>query len=597
MPDIYAKHDSQELYFRTPFGAVKPKDNVILRLEGKNIGKVELEIILFDGHRMSVPMEQRWAGDMQIFEKNIHIKEEHIGIINYYFTIYAYNQVFYYGNNHDGLGGEGRIYNKNPPYYQITVYREFKVPAWYKEGIVYQIFVDRFCNGNEDGKVLNPKKNSFIYANWDDEPMYIKDDKGDIKRWEFYGGNLKGVIKKLDYLKSLYVTVIYLNPIFESSSNHKYDTADYKKIDPMFGNEEIFKELCLEAEKRGIRIILDGVFSHTGADSVYFNKFGRYKALGAYQSKDSPYYNWYRFIQYPDIYECWWGIDNQPNVDELNRSYMDFIINDEDSVIKKWIKLGASGWRLDVADELPDPFIEQLKKEMKKTREDSVLIGEVWEDASNKISYSKSREYLFGHELDSVTNYPFRGAVISFLNGHITSHEFSRRMMSIYENYPPEAFYSNLNILGTHDTERILTMFHAKGDKAVLYMELAVAIQMTFPGVPLIYYGDEAGVKGGTDPDNRRTYPWGKENKYIMNLYRRLTSIRNKHDVFKKGNIRFYNSHQDILCFERFYGGNRAFVIVNRHPSNRICLDIPEQRLHMDMNPLSFKIIMDLWEI
>ena len=402
---------------------------------------------------------------------------------------------------------------------------------------IYQIFVDRFNNGNDEGKINNPKKNSFIYGDWNDEPFYIKDNEGNIVRWDFYGGNLLGVIEKLEYIKSLGVTTIYLNPIFEAVSCHKYDTGDYKKIDPMFGDEDIFKRLCEEAKKLGIGIVLDGVFSHTGVDSKYFNKFGNYDSLGAYEAKESPYYNWYRFYDYPNKYECWWGIDNQPNVEELEPSYVNYIINARDSVVNKWMGLGASGWRLDVADELPDEFIYKMKKKIKEINSEAVLIGEVWEDASNKISYDKHRAYLYGEELDSITNYPFRDNIISFLKGDIDGYYFSRRIMSLYENYPKESFYSNMNMLGTHDTERIFTML----DENQNSLKHALIIQMTFPGVPLIYYGDEAGLTGGKDPMNRKTYPWGKENKDILDMYKKLTTMRKENSIFAKGDFKIYN--------------------------------------------------------
>ena len=267
------------------------------------------------------------------------------GINDYYFEIIYNNEVMYYGNNEEELGGIGKCYRYNPKTYQLTVYKKREVPKWYKEGIIYQIFVDRFFNGNDNGVVNNPKKNSFIYGNWDDNPMYIRDKDGNIVRWDFYGGNLKGVIKKLPYIKSLGASIIYMNPIFEATSCHKYDTGNYEKIDEMFGTEEDFKTLCDEAKKLDIKIILDGVFSHTGSDSKYFNRYGNYDEIGAYQSKDSRYYSWYRFYEYPNKYDSWWGFDNQPNVDELNEDYINYIVKDNNSIISKWMNLGADGWR------------------------------------------------------------------------------------------------------------------------------------------------------------------------------------------------------------------------------------------------------------
>ena len=481
------------------------------------------------------------------------------GLIYYYFRVNYCGRNILYGNNIESLGGEGQTYFNDPKSYQITIYSNEKVPNWYKKGIIYQIFVDRFFNGNKEGKVLNPKKNTFIYGKWDDDPMYIKDEQGNIVRWDFYGGNLLGVKKKLKYIKSLGVSTIYLNPIFDSPSCHKYDTGDYEKIDPMFGDEEIFKELCSEAEDLGMRIILDGVFSHTGSDSKYFNKFGNYDSLGAYQSLESPYYRWYRFNDYPKLYEAWWGFSNMPNVDELNPSYLDYIIRNNNSIIEKWLKLGASGWRLDVADELPDEFIKILKKKLKEVKAEGVLIGEVWEDASNKYSYNRRREYLFGSELDSVTNYPLRQIILDLVRNYIGNRYFIKKYMSLKENYPKEYFYSTMNILGNHDTERVLTILNNN----ISLLKLAVVIQMTLPGVPLIYYGDEAGLTGGKDPYNRKAYPWGKENKDILNFYTKISNIRASEEALKSGEIKFLDFNNEVLGYERLIGNEKIVVVVN----------------------------------
>lgn len=568
MDNFYILHDSHSLNFRSPFGAVTLGTEVTINIEVENCEGVFLELIHFKGFCESIPMERKTEEEGQDNHTySAVIKTQDTGLLNYFFTIKRYGETLYYGNNAEGLGGKGCLQKYDPKPFQITVYKDFKVPSWYKEGIIYQIFVDRFCNGNEDGHIDNPKKNSFIYGDWYDEPMYIRNSSGDIERWEFFGGNLQGVINKLPLIKSLGVTTIYLNPIFESPSSHKYDAADYKSIDPMFGNDEKFKELCSKALELNIRVVLDGVFSHTGSDSIYFNRYGNYSELGAYESKESPYYNWYKFRNHPNDYDCWWGFVNQPNVDELNPDYMNFIINDEDSVISKWMSLGASGWRLDVADELPDKFIKALKKKMKEVKEDSVLIGEVWEDASNKVAYDVKREYFFGDELDSVTNYPFRDSVLGFLKGDIDAHNIIRKLMSLYENYPREAFYSSMNTLGTHDTERLLTALqkgkeHKEEGEALL--KLAIAFQMTFPGVPLIYYGDEAGLQGGADPKNRKAYPWGRENKEVFNWYKVMTSLRTNHEVFQKGEFKFYDVHKDVLCFERSLENTTALVMINR---------------------------------
>ena len=578
MDDIQIFHDSQNSDLRQPFGAVSIGTKVKIRLWTSKKCLAYINLINFYNNQIEIQMNEiGWSDSINNWIYEIEVDtHDSIGLIYYYFRVNYYGQDIIYGNNIEALGGIGQVYFNEPVSYQITVYSKNNVPDWYKQGIIYQIFVDRFFNGQEEGKVLNPKKNTFIYGNWDDNPMYIKDMDGNIVRWDFYGGNLLGVKKKLEYIKSLGVSVIYFNPIFDSPSCHKYDTGDYEKIDPMFGDEEIFKDLCNEAEKIGIKIILDGVFSHTGSDSKYFNKFGNYNSLGAYQSLQSPYYMWYRFNDYPDLYEAWWGFSNMPNIDELNPSYLDYIIRDDNSIVEKWIRLGASGWRLDVADELPDEFIKILKKKLKEVDKDSVLIGEVWEDASNKVSYSRKREYLFGNELDSVTNYPLRQIILDLVRNYIGNKSFIRRYLSLKENYPKEYFYSTMNMLGNHDTERVLTMLN----NSVELLKEAVAIQMTLPGVPLIYYGDEAGLTGGKDPSNRKSYPWGKENDEILEFYKTITAIRVAEDALKIGEIKFLDFNNGVLGYERFIDKDRIIILVNTlEKEERISLSNIEGRV------------------
>lgn len=555
-------HNSHDLHYRKPFGAVEIGKYISISIDVGFDATVYLNLIKFDFSKHRELMKKR---NDKTNRFSIDIDTNNLyGINGYYFEIIYNNEVMYYGNNEEELGGIGKCYRYNPKTYQLTVYKKREVPKWYKEGIIYQIFVDRFFNGNDNGVVNNPKKNSFIYGNWDDNPMYIRDKDGNIVRWDFYGGNLKGVIKKLPYIKSLGASIIYMNPIFEATSCHKYDTGNYEKIDEMFGTEEDFKTLCDEAKKLDIKIILDGVFSHTGSDSKYFNRYGNYDEIGAYQSKDSRYYSWYRFYEYPNKYDSWWGFDNQPNVDELNEDYINYIVKDNNSIISKWMNLGADGWRLDVADELPDQFIKVMKEKMLDINGDSVLIGEVWEDASNKVSYSKRREYFFGYELDSVTNYPFRDITIKYLTGNMSSEYFAKRMMNLYENYPIENFYSNINLLGSHDTERILTILSENKE----LINLAIAIQMTMPGVPLIYYGDEVGLTGGKDPYNRKTYPWSNPNNEILSIYKCFIEIRNREEALKKGTLAFISNDKNLLIYNRVYGDEGITIIINPNDMN-----------------------------
>lgn len=581
---IQLYHHSHDCFYRSPFGAVSTKTPMILRLTAPAHQPLT-QVLLWlaaDGEKgVAMPMELTEITDgRQVYMIQFQAAAQP-GLWWYWFQVEQEGHRYFYGNNKRGLGGLGEVYHHQPNKYQITVYRaDISTPHWFKEGIMYQIFVDRFYNGHEQGQVLNPKEGSLIHAHWHDQPIYIRDREQRVVRWDFFGGNLLGIIKKLPYLKELGVTVIYLNPIFEAPSNHKYDTADYNKIDTMFGDEETFITLCAVAEKMGIHIILDGVFSHTGSDSIYFNKEGNYPQLGAYQSPQSAYYSWYRFTNYPDEYESWWGIDTLPNVAELEPSYQDFIVNHEDSIVKKWLKLGAKGWRLDVADELPDKFIQLIRTAMKEIDPQSVLLGEVWEDASNKISYGERRAYLLGDELDSTMNYPFRENFIAYLLGKKNANEAQRAMMSLRENYPIHHFYTMMNLVGTHDTERIITVLgegQPAGDLgevelskiklspqqrqlAVGRLKLLVLIQMTFPGIPSIYYGDEAGLEGYGDPLCRRPFPWGREDEELLSWYKKLAAIRSENSALTTGEwLPLYLSPVVYGYGRRITGGQDVF--------------------------------------
>ena len=463
--------------------------------------------------------------------------------------------------------------------WQLTTYRPSVTPEWFGKGVTYQIFPDRFCRLSvPSGKGMIGDR--LVHTNWDDLPEWRPDEHGEIRNRDFFGGSLAGITSKLDDLAELGVTTLYLCPIFESASNHRYNTADYRKIDPMLGTEADFRKMCAEAKKRGIRVVLDGVFNHTGSQSLYFNADGFYPTLGAAQSKDSPYYDWFSFHPWPYDYDSWWGIHTLPAVREDSPSYVDYIIENEDSIIRHWLKAGASGWRLDVADELPDWFIEKARAAMDETAPDSLLIGEVWEDGSNKIAYSKRRHYLLGSEVHGLMNYPFRTALLDFLKGG-GAESFRDAMESLRENYPPAAFYSSMNFLGTHDTARILTVLGADSvpasrDERAYYrlspdertrgmdlLRLAVLVLFTFPGAPTIYYGDEAGMEGFEDPFNRGTYPWGREDRSLRDYFARMGHLRHQRTSLQRGIIRYLHAEGSVLAFAREYKSECTVTMVN----------------------------------
>lgn len=459
--------------------------------------------------------------------------------------------------------------------YQILVYREcFATPAWFKGGIMYQIFPDRFF---KSGEIL-AEKGKWLHRDWHETPEFRPNEKGKILNNDFFGGNFRGILKKLDYLQSLHVTVIYLNPIFRAFSNHRYDTGDYMQLDPMLGSEEDFAALVSECGKRGIRLILDGVFNHTGDDSRYFNKYGTYDEIGAYQSKDSKYYSWYNFRHFPDKYDSWWGIDVLPAVNENCPSYIDFITG-ENGVLRRWMKYPLGGFRLDVADELPDEFVAKIRSAVKSANGDAVVIGEVWEDASNKIAYSTRRKYFQGEELDSVMNYPLKDAIINFVVSGNTSL-LRRTVGMLLDHYPKCVLDSLMNILGTHDTVRVLTALggvcaYNKEEMAVLKLsaeqravaterlKIAAILLYTFFGVPCIYYGDEIGMEGYFDPFCRKPFAWDLIDEDILSHYRWLGELRSRYTVFRDGDYRELYHDDNCIVFERRKGKEAVITVAN----------------------------------
>ncbi|MDD3613087.1 MAG: glycoside hydrolase family 13 protein [Clostridia bacterium] len=581
------EHDSQRLLYRTPFGAALVSSQVRLRLYVK-IGEiprsVKLVFSFMDQKAQQVNMYyiDSLAGG-SLYQAQITMPDR-VGLVWYYFVLESNSRTYYYGNNEKRLGGLGRVYEKDPLPYQISVYKkDFKTPDWFKDAIVYQIFPDRFSKEGMDG-LKNTDRQGIIPRQWEETPYYKAEQfGGQYLANDFFGGSLVGIINKLDYLKELGITAIYLNPIFEAFSNHRYDVGDYERVDPILGTNDDFKRLCQEAKGRGIRIILDGVFSHTGSNSRYFNKEGTYPSLGAYQSKDSPYYSWYSFKNHPDDYEAWWGIKTLPHTRELEPSFMDYILTSDKAIVKRWLDYGGSGWRLDVADELPPEFLRALRKAVKEKMPEAVIIGEVWEDATNKLSYGKLREYLLGEKLDSVMNYPLRGAIIDFACKRIDAAGFAMRLMSLYENYPKEAFYSLLNFLSSHDVARIITLLAdcplskdlTKDEKAVFRLNRAqldlakkrlgnaLLLLMTLPGVPCIYYGDEVGMEGYEDPFNRRTFPWQALDETILSLYKRMIKLRKDNRVLVTGEFEILYSYKSCLAFARYDKEKFLAVAVN----------------------------------
>ncbi len=451
-------------------------------------------------------------------------------------------------------------------------------PNWIYGGIVYHVFVDRFFRGSDTppscGGYFNPDWNNGI-------PEYPAYPGAPLKNNMFFGGNLDGVRLKLPYIASLGVNCIYLSPVFRAASNHKYDTGDYMTVDEAFGGDEALLRLIAEAEDYDITVILDGVFNHTGDDSIYFNKYGHYGSIGAYQSQNSPYYAWYDFESFPDRYRSWWGIDILPRINPDFPACRSFFIGDG-GVVQKWMQYGIGGFRLDVADELSDEFIAEIKASVNSIKSDAILYGEVWEDASNKIAYGKRRAYYDGIALDGVMNYPVRTGIVRYLR-HGETEALAYALTDVTENAPKRIRDAQMNLLGTHDTVRIITalageeandipnkilatkrMTEEERLQGKRLLALAYLILATLPGVPAIFYGDEIGMEGYGDPFNRRPFPWHRMEEKLLSVYREIGKLRRAHSVYREGEFRLLHLSADLLAFVRESGSNAYVTLVSR---------------------------------
>lgn len=562
--------DPRDLNFKNPYGAV-PSGTVVCftlrppRAGGFSRGRLTARFESRNNEEQIIPLP--WV-DSQLgvdqFRGTLDVGT-YVGLVWYSFVL-------------EGL--DGRRAELGP--YQLTVYQgEEAVPTWFGEGMTYQIFPDRFCRS----RIPDPTGlvgGRTVHQNWEDEPVYRPDEHGEIRNRDFFSGDFQGVISKLDELKELGVETLYFNPIFEAAENHRYGTADYDRIDPMLGCNEDFSRLCDEAHKRGMRVMLDGVFNHTGFVSRYFNGDGFYPDVGACQSWDSPYRSWFQFIRWPDQYESWWGIYSLPAVNESDPGYRRFIFGDEDSVVRRWLRAGADGWRLDVADELPDDFVAGIHAAARAEKPSAVVIGEVWEDGSTKVAYGVRRKHILGGHCDGLMNYPLRSAILSYFSGG-KAEDFVSGMETIRENYPPFAFYSAMNSLGTHDTPRILTLLGAGGERrdqsrdwranfrlegdalrlAKERLRAAALLLFCFPGSPTVYYGDEAGMEGFEDPFNRRTYPWGHEDQELLAWFKQLGALRKTHPALRRGTIRYVAAEGPLLAFARADDGEEILCVCN----------------------------------
>ncbi len=570
--------DSKQLTYKQPFGTLTPGQTCTLQIHiPSSVQATVVNCILNQENgvqALSVPMEYKMKrGAYDLFQGKFQLAD--CGLFFYFFHITTRTGAFRLFKQGDDTNIEyGDCWQLS------CVPADFTTPDWAKGATMYQIFPDRF---HKSGRCdLTGKLGPYtVHADWNEEVHWQPTPDGQVLNNDFYGGNFKGITEKMDYIASLGVTVLYLNPISKSFSSHRYDTGDYKTPDPMLGTQADFAAMCRAAHAHGIHVILDGVYSHTGSDSLYFDKNGSFGGKGAYPNPQSPYKCWYTFYHYPDNYNSWWNFDTLPTVNKMEPSFIDYIIRGEDSVVAHWLRLGADGFRLDVADELPNEFIKLLKERIRQIKHDALLIGEVWEDASNKISYDQRRRYFVDGVLDSCMNYPFRTAIINFVKERDDGYELRNTVMTIAENYPPQVFLCNMNLLGTHDTPRILTALvddfdGSREEKARRHLsrnQLATAqerllmasfLQYMLPGSPSLYYGDEAGMEGYKDPFNRRTYPWGREDAELLAHYRRLGKLRAAQAALRTGSISFFQFSDHRLGFTRQTDGETLRIYVNR---------------------------------
>lgn len=566
--------------FNRPCGAIKDNEKKEIRILVKNdLNHRFINLVSYSDEDESIFLKHNMHYVETIGEYSVYsttLEGFSTGIYYYFFEIGFDNDL----KTVSKIDGKSQISDHRVPW-QLTVYdHNYSTPEWIKGGIMYQIFPDRFCKNKEfiPRKAVNEEER-IIHTNWYDTPDSPLDTQHYSAK-DFFMGNLNGIWDMADYLEDLNVDLLYLNPIFESAENHRYSTSDYFEIDPYLGDVETFEKICSDFKKKNIGIILDGVFSHTGSDSIYFNKYSRYPEVGAYNSMQSKYYPWYRFSEYPDSYDSWWGFDNLPTINKENEDYIDFVCQKDSGVLNFWQSKGISGWRFDVIDELPDVFIDEMRTSIKSYDKESLMIGEVWEDASNKIAYGFRRRYLLGAQMDSVMNYPWRNSIVHFVKSK-DAHGFAQSITEIINNYPAPSLDTLMNLLSTHDIERISTVLGVdistipyentkdfilsehQYDEASTLHKFASFIQFTLPGVPSIYYGDEIGMQGFKDPFNRKAFDYENMDKNLLKYYKSLTAFRNKYkDNFKTGfqmvevgDMHIAYSRNNILCIVNFSDG------------------------------------------
>ena len=595
---LAVEHDGSRREFRDPPRALRCGEGVTIafRLLSGRLNGASL-CVFGDKYRTEIPM----TADGSRFSARFTAPEE-AQALWYSIRLEAAEGSYYICPNETQCCGE--LCGSRRAGFRLTVFRaDFETPEWFRHSVMYQVFPDRFAFSDDDTAQkgidyhLALGQRSELHRSLDEPPRWkARPGEKGYTPDDFYGGTLRAIEGKLPYLKELGISCLYLNPIVEARSNHRYDASDYSRVDPILGTNEDFTHLAEKAKEYGIRIVLDGVYSHTGADSVYFNRDGHYPTIGACQGKSSPYYDWYEFRAFPDDYRCWWGFKDLPEVDECNPSWQEMVATGRDSIVRQWLRRGASGWRLDVADELPDSVLRLIRLASKEEKADAPIIGEVWEDAVIKESYGGRRNYALGFSLDSVMNYPFRSAVLDFLHGRSDARALRDFLRAQRMNYPQPMYYALMNLLGSHDMERLKTAlstpitvkrlpreeqlklrFSKEAlEKATRLEKLGAALQFVIPGVPSIYYGDEQGMEGVGDPFNRAPFREGDEE--LHRYYVNLSALRRSDPVFAEGEALFGAPSGNILTVLRYDArkkdGSVFLTVINRGEKESFSVDL-----------------------
>jgi glycosidase/fibronectin type 3 domain-containing protein len=641
------RHDSRDPLYRAPGGAVPAGTPVTLRLRTfhNDVTAVQLRVYDLNANGQVFYAMQPAATDVSCYQAGLENRTCDFWATTlpnaapdnlwYRFIITDGTKTAYYADNTPALdGGPGAMSDTVVDQsYALMVYEpKFSAPAWAKNAVIYQIFPDRFRNGRAnndphtgdvryDDPVLKlpwgtlPEGYCRNYADgatncpwrFDDMPPKDSPSKEQPRGRDYMGGDLKGVDQQLDYLKSLGVNTLYFNPIFDAGSDHGYDTQDYYKIDPYFGTQKDWENLVKHANQLGMRIMLDGVYNHMSSDSPFFDRYGHYESNGACESPKSPYRSWFTFHDVAEgagtcadsqgraksaTYDGWFGFDSIPVLTKTNAEVQKYFITNPDSVAKHWLDQGAAAWRMDVMGDasFPDGYWEAFRAAVKTTRPDALIIGELWQKDSTLL------RYLRGDRADATMNYRLRDAVLGLLapgpfdskgfadSGHpIAPSEFAARLMSMREDYADPTYYSLMNLLDSHDTERVLWTLTpgaaTRADKeqnagnvaeGKQRQQLASLIQFTVPGAPTIYYGDEVGMTGADDPDDRRTYPWadlgGNPDMSMFKHYQTLASLRSQIPALTSGDMRVLltDDANGVVAYGRATTSQAAITVINR---------------------------------